>query len=173
MKDESGRMKLKATLRRGEGDTWREKRFRRCSPGGLLLVLSVSVAINACALTAGGRGIPPEVDSVIGSVGDDITEGRYEKIYNEAADEWRHDATLEQSNAVFNTLKNKLGKVESRALHSASEENNSDGRLPGHSFVISYQTKFERGGGMETFTLVERNGHWLLARYFVNSTALK
>jgi hypothetical protein len=26
---------------------------------------------------------------------------------------------------------------------------------------------------METFTLIEENGQWLLARYFVNSTALK
>jgi hypothetical protein len=36
-----------------------------------------------------------------------------------------------------------------------------------------YQTRFQQGDGMETFTLVEQNGRWLLARYFVNSTALK
>jgi hypothetical protein len=136
------------------------------------LILLLTFASGACTLKAGRRGIPAEVDSAIGVVTDDITEGRYEKVYNEAADEWRHDATLEQSNAVFVTLKNKLGKVENRALHSASEEHNSGGPLPGHSFVVAYQTKFERGDGMETFTLIERNGHWLLARYFVNSMAL-
>ena len=150
-----------------------EEIFERLDRCVLLLILLVSITTAACTMKAGRRGIPPEVDAAIGTVTDDITEGRYEKVYNEAADEWRHDATLEQSNAVFGTLKDKLGKVENRALHSASEEHNSGGRLPGHSFVISFQTKFERGDGMETFTFVERNGHWLLARYFVNSTSLK
>jgi hypothetical protein len=45
--------------------------------------------------------------------------------------------------------------------------------LKGHVFILSYETHFERGDGMETFTLIEENGRWLLARYFVNSTALK
>ena len=162
-------MKPKATGRRGEGETGREKLIEHCA---LPLILLLLFASGGCTLKASRSGIPTEVESVIDTVGDDITEGRYEKIYNEAADEWRHEKTLEQSNAVFTTLKNKMGKVENRALHSASEEHNSGGRLPGHSFVISYRTKFERGEGMETFTLVERNGHWLVARYFVNSTGL-
>jgi len=166
-------MKLKATRRRGDGETRIRRLFEFHNRGALLLILLLAFASGACTMKAGRRGIPPEVDSAIGTVTDDITEGRYEKVYNEAADEWRHDATLEQSSAVFATLKNKLGKVENRALHSASEEHNSGGSLPGHSFVVSYQTKFERGDGMETFTLVERDGHWLLARYFVNSMALK
>ena len=33
------------------------------------------------------------------------------------------------------------------------------------SSYLSYQTRFERGEGMETFTLIEENGRWLLARY--------
>ena len=166
-------MQLKATRRRRDGETRRGRLFEFHNHGALLLILFLAFASGACTMKAGRRGIPPEVDSAIGTVTDDITEGRYEKVYNEAADEWRHDATLEQSNAVFITLKNKLGKVENRALHSASEEHNSGGSLPGHSFVVAYQTKFERGDGMETFTLVERNGHWLLAKYFVNSMALR
>ena len=109
---------------------------------------------------------------MVATVSDDIEEGRYEKIYNEADDEWRHDSTLEQTNAVFSTLKNKLGKAKNRQLHSATEEHSSNGRLAGHSFVLTYETKFEGGDGMETFTLVERNGHWLLAKYLVNSMAL-
>jgi hypothetical protein len=73
---------------------------------------------------------------------------------------------------VFRRLHDKLGKVENRALHSATEQTNSGGALKGHAFIIIYQTKFEHGEGMETFTLVERDGKWLLAGYFVNSTAL-
>jgi hypothetical protein len=45
--------------------------------------------------------------------------------------------------------------------------------LKGHVFILSYETHFERGDGMENFTLIEENGQWRLARYFVNSTLLK
>jgi hypothetical protein len=128
---------------------------------------------SACALSASRGGIPPQAQEAIDKVSDDISEGRYEKIYNEAAEEWRQATTLEQSNATFKTLKEKLGKVKSRAFHSATEQNSTSGQLPGHSFIIDYKTSFDKGDGMETFTLVERDGRWLLARYFVNSNALK
>ena len=129
-------------------------------------------ALSSCALKANREGIPSELQSVLNTLSEDIADEHYEKIYNEAAAEWRRDSTLDESNAVFKTLKSKLGRVENRALHTATEERNSGGPLPGHSFVITYQTKFEHGDGMETFTLIERDGKWLLARYFVNSTAL-
>jgi hypothetical protein len=58
-------------------------------------------------------------------------------------------------------------------LQYAREEQNSGGPLKGHVYVVTYRTKFQNGEAMETFTLVERDGRWLLARYFVNSTALK
>ena len=136
-----------------------------------LVLLAFTCA--GCALKANREGVPAEVQATINSVGDDIAADRYEKIYREAADEWRRDSTLDQSTTVFEAVKTKLGRVQSRALHTAAEEQNSRGKLAGRSFVVSYQTKFERGEGMETFTLVERDGRWLLAGYFVNSTALK
>jgi hypothetical protein len=175
MKDEGGRMKrpramkARATRGRGNAETGRKKKHRRLFA---VVVALVSVVTSGCALKAGRGGVPPEVESVVAMVGEDIDEGRYEKIYNEADDQWRHDSTLEQTIAVFSTLKNKLGRTKSRQLHAASEQNTSNGRLAGHSFVLTYETKFERGDAMETFTLVERNGHWLLAKYLVNSTAL-
>ena len=126
-------------------------------------------AFSACALQASRAGIPPQAQAAIDTVSNDIAEGRYEKIYNEAADEWRAATTLEQSNATFKRLKDKLGDVKSRSFHTATEEDK-----PGaHTFIIDYKTTFDHCYGMETFTLVERNGHWLLARYFVNSDALK
>jgi len=130
-------------------------------------------AFSSCALRANRDGVPSAVQSAISALSDDIAAGRYEKIYNEAAQEWRRDSTLDQSNEVFKTLQTKLGRVSNRALHTATERDDSSGPLPGHTFTLSYQTKFDRGDGMETFTLVERDGRWQLARYFVNSTALK
>jgi hypothetical protein len=139
----------------------------------LSVLISVSIFSFACATNQAGRTIPPEVESTIGTISDDIAAERYEKIYNEGADLWRQDATVEQSTATFKILRSKLGPVESRMLQSATEQDNSSGPLKGRAYIVTYRTKFQNGEGMETFTLVERNGQWLLARYFVNSTALK
>ena len=142
------------------------------SPSVLIAVLIPLVSILACSTNQAGR-ISPEVESTIGAIGDDLKAERYEKIYNEGADLWRQDTTLEQSTATLKTVRSKLGPVENRTLQSATEQQNSGGPLKGRAYIVSYQTKFQKDEGMETFTLVERDGHWLLARYFVNSTALK
>jgi len=127
----------------------------------------------ACATNQGSRSIPPEVESAIGTINDEIAAERYDKIYNDAAELWRQDATLEQSTATFKALRTKLGVVQNRTLQSATEQQNSGGPLKGRAYIVAYRTKFQNGEGMETFTLVEREGRWQLARYFVNSTALK
>lgn len=137
------------------------------------LILFIAVVSCACASSGERRSIPPEVESAITAVGDDIAAERYEKIYNEASELWRQDATAEQSVATFKTLRTKLGPVESRVMQSVTEQQNSGGALKGRAFIVTYRTRFQNAEGMETFTLVERDRHWQLARYFVNSTALK
>ena len=139
----------------------------------LMVSLVGSLFSFACATNQGNRSLPPEVESAIGTINDEIAAERYDKIYNDAAELWRQDASLEQSTATFKALRNKLGVVENRTLQSATEQQNSGGPLKGRAFIVSYRTKFQNGEAMETFTLVEREGHWKLARYFVNSTALK
>jgi basic membrane lipoprotein Med (substrate-binding protein (PBP1-ABC) superfamily) len=137
-----------------------------------LTICLASLTVAACRQEAERGRVPSEVNEVVASVGENIAQERYEQIYYESSDLWKRDATLEQSNQVFKTLRIKLGKVETRTLHSATEQQNSGGALKGHIYILTYQTRFERGDGMETFTLIEENGRWLLARYFVNSTAL-
>ena len=131
------------------------------------------LTVSSCRGDVERNRVPTEVLEVVDNVGAQIAEERYEQIYNESSDLWKNDVTLELSNEVFKTLHTKLGKVESRSLHSATEQQNSGGALKGHVYILTYQTRFERGAGMETFTLIEDNGHWLLARYFVNSLALQ
>lgn len=139
----------------------------------LLISLLISFVSLACGLQAERRSVPAEVESAVGTVSDDIAAERYEKIYGEASELWRQDATLEQSVATFKILREKLGPVENRVLQSATEQTNSSGPLKGRAYILTYRTKFQNGEGMETFTLVERKGQWLLARYLVTSTALK
>jgi hypothetical protein len=138
----------------------------------LILLLS-ALSVVACGQDTSRGRVPSEVQEVVATVGDDIAQERYEKIYNEASELWKRDVTLERSNEVFKTLQTKLGKVSSRSLNSATEQQNSGGPLKGHVFILVYETSFERGDAMENFTLIEENGRWALARYFVNSTALR
>src|SRR5262245_52059309 len=142
---------------------------RRIALTGLL----VAVIASACGIANQGKRVPVEVDDAVVNISNNIDQERYEQVYSDAAELWKRDATLEQSNEVFKTLRSKLGKVENRSLHSATEQQNSGGPLKGHIFILRYETSFERGSGMETFTLTEENGRWLLARYLVNSTNLQ
>ena len=142
-------------------------------PVALLALLVVSISSLACKPASERRSMSADVESAIGTVSDDIAEERYDKIYKEASDLWRRDSTAEQSAEVFKTLRSKLGKVESRTLNSAIEQSNSGGPLKGEAYIVTYQTQVEHGEGMETYTLVKQDGRWLLARYLVNSTALK
>jgi hypothetical protein len=143
------------------------------SRGIVLIVLLLTATAFACGTSNLRKRVPSEVEDVVANIGSNIDQERYEQIYLESAEVWRRDVTLEGSNEVFKTLRTKLGKVENRSLHSANEQQNSGGPLKGHIFILSYETRFERGSGMETFTMIEENGRWLLARYFVNSTNLK
>jgi hypothetical protein len=168
MKDEGGKMKT-ASLVPDLFCSFRPYQTSRV----LLISLLVSLVSLACGLQAERRSLPSEVESVIGTVSDDIAAERYEKLYGEASELWRQDATLEQSVATFKILREKLGPVETRVLQSATEQTNSSGPLKGRAYILTYRTKFQNGEGMETFTLVERKGQWLLARYLVTSTALR
>lgn len=150
---------------------------RKCkalqAPRISLIAVFPILIVSACGQDVQRSRVPAEVQEVVAHIGELIDQERYDQIYNESSDRWKQDVTLEQSNEVFKTLRTKLGKVESRSLHTAAEQENSGGVLKGHVFILSYQTRFERGQAMETFTLIEENGRWRLARYLVNSTALQ
>ena len=140
----------------------------------IALIAPLLAAISfGCAASNQRERVPTEVEEAVTTIAANVDQERYEQIYSESSDLWKRDVTIERSNEVFKTLRTKLGKVESRALNSANEQHNSGGVLKGHVFILSYETRFERGHGMETFTLIEENGQWRLARYLVNSTDLQ
>jgi hypothetical protein len=146
-------------------------KIRVVFPG--LCGIVIGLFVSACSEGVRSNSLPAGAQTALARAIELIDAGRYDELYQEAADEWRKDATLDQSKAIFKTLRDKLGTVRTRNLQSAREEQTSTAPVPGHSLVVVYQTSFERGEGMETFTLVERGGRWYLARYFVSSSALK
>jgi hypothetical protein len=134
----------------------------------LLLAFSI-----ACRHQTRRSGIPSAAQTVLDTAIQDIDAGRYERLYNDAGDEWRKDSTLEESKATLQRLHDKMGRAQVRNLDTAREEQTGTAPIAGHTLMAIYQTQFERGDAMETFTLIEHGGKWYLAKYFVTSTALK
>ncbi len=137
--------------------------------------LLLSAFLPACAVDE-QRGVPVEAQATVDRVTDDIAAGRVEQVYSAAADEWRAQVSAEENRKILERAREQLGRVESRAFHSGTEQGSagsSNGATANHTLQINYQTTFERGTAMERFTLLEREGRWLLAGYSVTSDALK
>ena len=119
------------------------------------------------------RGVPAAAQEAVERVTEDIAAGRDAKVYEEAAAEWRATVSAEESARTLSRVRERLGRVENRALHKGREQQSAPAPLSGHALELVYETRFERGTGMERFTLLERGGEWLLAGYTVTSDALR
>jgi hypothetical protein len=142
----------------------------------LLSTTALVLALNAaCGVGQKRSGLPAAAQASIDNITSDLARGDYAKIYAEAADEWRSTANADESRANLERIRATLGNVLNRAQLGAQERENASGANgpAGRTLVVSYNTKFERADAIETYTLVERSGRWLLARYAVNSNALK
>src|SRR5213594_1327635 len=112
-------------------------------------VLGLTVAYFACNASIRRSGIPAGAQAALDTAIEDINAGRYDKLYQEASDEWRNQSTLDQSRATFQTLRERLGNARTRSLQSAREEQTSTAPIAGHSVTVAYQTTFDRGEAME------------------------
>jgi hypothetical protein len=138
----------------------------------LCLALSAFVFAAGCAVDE-RRDIPAGAQATVDRVTEDIEAGRDAKVYAEAADEWRAAVSADENGKILSRVRERLGRVESRALHTGREQQSADPPLSGHALELVYQTSFERGSATEKFTLLERGGQWMLAGYTVSSDALK
>jgi len=136
-------------------------------------VVAVLLILSACKSSVRRSGIPAGAQTALQEAIEDIDAGRYDKLYQEASDEWRNQSSSEDSQATLQTLRNKLGNARTRNQETAREEQTSSAPVAGHSVTVIYQTTFDRGEGIETFTLVERGGRWQLAKYYVSSSGLR
>lgn len=135
-------------------------------------LLLIAVGLTGCNASVRRAGIPAAAQAALQSAIDDIDAGRYDKLYQEASDEWRNQSSVEDSKATLIKMRDKLGGARTRTQQTAREEQTSTAPVAGHSMTVIYQTTFDRGEGIETFTLIERGGHWALAKYYVSSSGL-
>jgi len=136
-----------------------------------------TIALATCFSCNAGNvrrsGIPPGAQTALETAIEDIDAGRYDKLYQDASSEWRNQSTAEESSATLQRLREKLGIARNRNLQTAREEQTGTAPVPGHSVTALYQTTFDRAEGVETFTLIERDGRWALAKYYVSSSSLR
>lgn len=137
-----------------------------------LVCVVLLFALQGCAGEE-RRSIPSGAQATIDRVTDDVAAGRDEKVYGEAAEEWREAVSAEENARLLGRVRERLGRVEDRTLHTGREQQSASPPLSGHTLELHFNTRFERGAGMERFTLVERDGRWLLAGYSVSSDLLR
>ena len=145
-------------------------------PSRTFFVCALLILAAACNASVRRSGIPAGAQTALQDAIDDIDAGRYDKLYQDASDEWRNQSSLEDSKATMQMMSAKLGKARTRTQQTAREEQTSTGPVPGHSVTVIYQTTFDRAEGLEgieTFTLVEHGGKWALAKYYVSSSGLR
>lgn len=137
------------------------------------VALALCLLAAACAVEPRRSGLPPGVQAAVDELTENIAAGRFDRVYAEAAKEWRDTVSAEESERILARVRDGLGRVQSRAPVRAAEQQSDRPPPYGHTLSLSYNTKFERADAIESFTFVERDGRWRLARYSVNSDALK
>ncbi|HYW73148.1 MAG TPA: DUF4019 domain-containing protein [Pyrinomonadaceae bacterium] len=142
----------------------RSRSFFVCS------LLLLGVASGGCKFRVSRSDIPPGAQAALQEAIDDLDSGRYDKVYQDASDEWRSQSSAEDSRATLQRVRDKLGSARTRTRQTAREDQSSSGPVPGHSVTVIYQTTFDRSEAIETFTLIEQNGRWALAKYRVSSS---
>lgn len=138
----------------------------------LCLFVAASL-VGSCAIDRHRSGLPAGAQEVIDELTREIAAGEFARVYDAASDEWRASVSREENEKILARVRDTFGRVQSRVPVNASERGGEASHAGEHTIAVSYNTKFERGDAVESFTLVERAGRWQLARYAVNSDALK
>ena len=138
----------------------------------LLTTVSCLLLFSSCAVNE-RRAVPAAAQATVERVTEDIAAARDEKVYSEAAPEWRARVSADENARILARVRERLGRVESRALTKGTEQQSASPPLSGHALELFYSTRFERGNATERFTLLERGGEWLLAGYTVTSDVLQ
>src|SRR2546423_8241394 len=136
-------------------------------------ILSLALVLIGCNASVRRSGIPAGAQTALQTAIEDIDAGRYDKLYQEASDEWRNQSSSEESKATLQRMREKLGNARTRTQQTAREEQTSPAPVAGHSVTVIYQTTFDRAEGIETFTVIEHGGRWALAKYYVSSSGLR
>ena len=123
---------------------------------------------SSCAVDE-RRDVPAGAQAAVERVTEDIAAGRDEKVYAEAAEEWRAPVSAEENARILARVRERLGPRREPRAAQGTEQQSASPPLSGHTLELIYSTRFERGSATESFTLLERGGR-VAARAATRST---
>ena len=96
-----------------------------------------------------------------------LNAGKFQEIHNQAGSEWKGAITGADAVKLFAAVRTKLGEFKSRK-QSGWRVNYGQGK----TIVVQYESQFERGTAVETFTLKRSGEEAQMIGYNINSNAL-
>src|SRR5215213_5812308 len=103
----------------------------------LLTTVCCLLLLPSCAVEE-RRDIPAAAQATVERVTEDIAAGRDEKVYGEAAPEWRARVSARENARILARVRERLGRVESRALTKGTEQQSAAPPLSGHALELFY-----------------------------------
>src|SRR5207253_7724930 len=91
----------------------------------------VALTFVGCNASVRRSGIPAGAQTALDTAIQDIDAGRYDKLYQEASDEWRAQSSVEDSKATFQKLRERLGNARTRTQETAREDQTSTAPVAG------------------------------------------
>jgi hypothetical protein len=98
-----------------------------------------------------------------------VDSGNYAASWDQAAQIFKSAVPKEQWTRMVGSVRNPLGKLESRKLKSATYKTSLPGAPDGQYFVIQFDSSFEhKKSAVETVTpMLEKDGQWRISGYFI------
>ena len=98
-----------------------------------------------------------------------VDAGKYSQSWNEAASFFKQRVTAEQWESAVKSVREPLGKLESRKLKHAQYTQTMPGAPDGEYVILQFETSFEKKkAAIETVTpMKDKDGKWRVAGYFI------
>lgn len=102
-----------------------------------------------------------------------IDTAKYAESWEAASPTFQAAVTKDQWVSTVQSVRDPLGKVQSRTLKSGQRTSSLPGAPPGDYSVLTYNTTFEKQGAMvETVVLNhDQDGKWRVSGYFIKPAA--
>jgi hypothetical protein len=129
------------------------------------LIVGLVLFVSGCGGLTKGK---PAAEAAIGRFHQQMNEGRFEEIWNEAHEKFRGASSKEKYLEFMSAIERKLGKVQS--------SKNAGWKVNTVNFttvvLMNQSTTFEKGSGTETFTFEMKGENALLVGYNIQSMDL-
>jgi hypothetical protein len=98
-----------------------------------------------------------------------VDAGKYSQSWNQAASFFKERVTAQKWESAVKSVRDPLGKLESRILKSSQYTQTMPGAPDGEYVILQFETSFaNKKAAIETVTpMKDKDGQWRVAGYFI------